>query len=109
MGTVNDRLRGEGRLQFSVAGFEQSARGRFTMSFDDAAHDLAGDVTISTTDQPRIEIFFRVPEAPGCAAGGGLVLHGRATLAAVNRLSGSYSDIVACGSARSGTLELSRP
>ena len=102
-------MRGDGRLRLSVAGFEESARGDFSMTFGDPAHDLNGDVTISTIDRPRIEMFFRVSGASGCPPGEGLVLHGRATLAAPDRISGNYTDLVACGASRNGTLELSRP
>jgi hypothetical protein len=109
VGTVNDQTRGEGRLRLSVAGFEHSARGNFTMTFTDAAHDLSGDVTISTIDQPRVELFFRAAGAAGCPTGEGLVLHARGTLAATDRITGNYMDLVGCGAARTGTLELARP
>jgi hypothetical protein len=105
-GTLDDQLRGAARVQFSVAGFGESARGRFTISFADSRDDLSGDVTISTFDRPRLELFFRASAARDCPAGEGPVLHARATLAATDRISGNYVDLIPCGPARRGTLEV---
>jgi hypothetical protein len=106
VGTLDDQIRGEARMQFSVAGLGESARGSFTISFADSRDDLSGDVTISTIDRPRLELFFRASGAEDCPAGEGPVLHARATLAATDRISGNYTDLIPCGSAWRGTLEL---
>ena len=108
VGTVNDQLRGAARVRLSVAGFGESALGSFTMTFADTTQDLAGDVTISTIDRPRLDLFFRVSAAAGCPDGEGMVLHARATLATPDQISGNYMNLAGCASPRRGTLELAR-
>ncbi|MEO5820476.1 MAG: hypothetical protein ABIT71_08205 [Vicinamibacteraceae bacterium] len=106
-GTVTDQLRGVGQLRFSARGFDATATGTFTLSFSESGHDLSGDVTVSSTDQPTIDLFFRARGAPGCPTGEGSVLHARTALDG-NRMTGTYRDLLACGSIGGGSLEATR-
>jgi hypothetical protein len=106
-GTVTDQLRGVGQLRFTARGFDATATGTFTLSFTSGMNELSGDVTVSSTNQPTIDLFFRARGAPGCPPGEGSVLHARTALDGV-RMTGTYRDLLACGFVGGGSIEVTR-
>ena len=106
-GTVTDQLRGVGQLRFTARGIDTTATGTFTLSFTGGTNELSGDVTVSATDQPTIDLFFRARGAPGCPPGEGSVLHARTALTG-SRMTGTYRDLLACGFIGGGSIEVTR-